>query len=116
MKIDGSLTGMMLPSDDIEESIAFYRDLLGLSVRFHDGAEFASLNGGEIDVSLGAGNQLPPSGRPELMFRVKDLDATADALRFRPDAKILEGKHERFVRVIDPSRNVVILYEPRTTS
>lgn len=68
--------------DDMDKAVAFYRDQLGLAVKY-ESADWVELDGGNVTIALrrfGSG----PEGRPELgvgegatlVFEVDDLDAT----------------------------------------
>ncbi len=67
--------------DDMEKAVAFYRDKLGLSVKYQS-ADWAELDAGNVTIALrryGSG----PEGRPELgvgegatlVFEVDDIEA-----------------------------------------
>jgi catechol 2,3-dioxygenase-like lactoylglutathione lyase family enzyme len=67
--------------DDMEKAVAFYRDKLGLSVKYET-ADWAELDAGNVTIALrryGSG----PEGRPELgvgegatlVFEVDDIEA-----------------------------------------
>jgi catechol 2,3-dioxygenase-like lactoylglutathione lyase family enzyme len=80
--------------NDMEKAVDFYRDRLGLPVKYQS-ADWVELDGGNVTIALrryGSG----PEGRPELavgegatlVFEVEDIEATkAD----------LEGKGIRFI-------------------
>ena len=66
--------------DDMDPAVAFYRDTLGLAVKYH-AADWTELHGGNVTIALrrfGPG----PGGRPELgvgagaplVFEVDDLE------------------------------------------
>jgi lactoylglutathione lyase len=88
---------------DLERSIGFYRDVIGLRFRLHgDGyAEFAT---GEARFGLYdrdrleelTGQDAAPATRPggEVVFLVEDVDAEAERLR-RAGATILRGPVDR---------------------
>ncbi len=68
---------IMLGVRDMERSIAFYREVLGLAVRFA-GPEFAFLDGGGVTLALRSTANLGGGGderRTELVFDVDDIDA-----------------------------------------
>jgi catechol 2,3-dioxygenase-like lactoylglutathione lyase family enzyme len=67
--------------DDMEKAVAFYRDKLGLAVKY-ESADWVELDAGNVTIALrryGSG----PEGRPELgvgegatlVFEVEDIDA-----------------------------------------
>lgn len=68
--------------DDMEKAVAFYRDRLGLAVKY-ESADWVELDAGNVAIALrryGSG----PEGRPELgvgegatlVFEVDDIEAT----------------------------------------
>ncbi len=68
--------------DDMEKAVAFYRDILGLAVKYQS-ADWAELDAGNMTIALrryGSG----PEGRPELgvgegatiVFEVEDMEVT----------------------------------------
>jgi catechol 2,3-dioxygenase-like lactoylglutathione lyase family enzyme len=113
---------------DVDEAIAFYRDLLGFEVAMHPAPAFAMLVNGDLRLNLsapsgqGGGGQAMPDGRvPEpggwnrFALEVSDLAATVDRLResgahFRND--IVVGVGGKQILVDDPSGNPVELFEP----
>lgn len=114
--------------DDVDEAIAFYRDLFGFEVDMHPGPGFAALSRGDLRLLLntptgpgGASQPMPDGRRPEpggwsrILLEVTDLDGEVDSLRsagavLRSD--VIEGIGGRQVIVDDPSGNAVELFEP----
>ena len=43
---------IILSTDDLDESIRFYSETLGMSLKFRDGAHFAALDGGSVTIAL----------------------------------------------------------------
>ncbi len=105
---------ILLPVADIETALAFYRDVLGLKVRFQDGTRYAVLDGGGITIALAAPSEQPVPGLPALALKVPDVTGTADALRAAGAtvAPVTEGGHERRALLHDPDGNVLVLYGP----
>lgn len=78
------ISNIILQVADLERSLAFYRDLLGLRLLHADGA-FAFLDGGGVTLAL---NQLPtefPDTEEtiEIVFQVEDVHTTHTALTGR---------------------------------
>jgi catechol 2,3-dioxygenase-like lactoylglutathione lyase family enzyme len=76
---------VMIPVRDLARSLAYYRDALGLAVRFA-GDEFAFLDAGGVALALRkAGNPgpAPADHSIEIVFEVDDIDAAYEALRAR---------------------------------
>jgi catechol 2,3-dioxygenase-like lactoylglutathione lyase family enzyme len=90
---------------DIDKSVAFYRDMLSFAVDMHvPGAGSAGLAGGNPE----------PGGWNRFQIVTDDLDAMIADLRgrrasFRGD--IAGGPGGRQILLIDPSDNVVELFE-----
>jgi catechol 2,3-dioxygenase-like lactoylglutathione lyase family enzyme len=47
---DHEVKMIILSTDDLDESIRFYSESLGMSLKFRDGAHFAALDGGPITI------------------------------------------------------------------
>lgn len=110
---------VILYVDDLERSIAFYRDVVGLSFKL-SGAGYAEFATGGTKFGLYERARLPdligneaPDGEPrgEVAFLVEDVDAEADRLR-EASATILSGPVDRAwghrtVHALDPDGHVV---------
>ena len=109
--------------NDIDDSIAFYRDSLGFQVKMRaDG--FAALSRDDLKLFINvpgagsagkAGGSPQPGGWSRFQIETDDLDATIARLRdttahFRGD--VASGAGGRQILVEDPSGNVVELFEP----
>ncbi len=105
---------VLYPAPDVERLVAFYRDGLGLAVKFQDGDRFAALDGGPVTFAL-AGSEEDVAGGPAVSFKVDDVNATvarlaaAGAVIVRPAEA---GPHELRAVVRDPAGNPVIVYGP----
>ena len=76
---------LMVPVRDLGRSLAFYRDALGLAVRFA-GDEFAFLDGGGVAIALRKAGNVGPAPADhfiEIVFEVDDIDAAYESLRAR---------------------------------
>jgi lactoylglutathione lyase len=116
---------------DLERSVAFYRDVIGLPFKLQgdgyvefatEGAKFGLYDRNRLDELTGQDSTIP--GRPggEVVFLVEDVDAEAERLR-GAGATILKGPVDRAwghrtVHVEDPDGFVVELAEeiPRQPS
>ena len=112
--------------DDVDESIAFYTKLLGFELLTSASPAFADVKRGNLRVLLSgpassAGRPMPdgtkpgPGGWNRIHFIVDDLDAEVTQLRdagarFRND--IVEGPGGKQILLLDPSDNVVELFQP----
>jgi predicted enzyme related to lactoylglutathione lyase len=109
--------------DDVDEAVAFYRDLLDFTVEMHNPSKFAALWHGDLRLLLnapGAGSAGKAGGHPRpggwcrFQIETRDLDDTIARLRkagasFRGD--IAEADAGRQILLEDPSGNVIELFE-----
>jgi len=111
---------------DVEQAIAFYTDLLGFEVLSSAAPAFADVQRDNLRLLLSgpassAGRAMPdgetpgPGGWNRIHFIVDDLEAEVDRLRskgatFRND--IIRGPGGKQILLLDPSGNVVELFEP----
>jgi predicted enzyme related to lactoylglutathione lyase len=106
---------------DMDASVAFYRDGLGLKLKFQDGqrwSEFDAGNGTTIALSSSDESGLGMTS-PVVVFQVSDAETTADSL-VAHGASILSrrdmGGHGRLIAVREPSGNVFQLFEKAPSS
>ena len=109
--------------NDVDESVAFYRDRLGFAVEKHNPGKFAALKHEDLQLFINApgagsagkaGGNPKPGGWSRFMIVTKNLDRTIDELRkagasFR--GEIAEAGAGRQILLQDPSGNVVELFE-----
>ena len=106
--------------DDMERSVAFYRDTLGLPVKYETG-DWVELDAGNVTIALrryGSG----PEGRPELgvgagatvVFQVEDMEETKAELEDK-GVKLIGGVFEygsvKLAAFEDLNGNVLQVYE-----
>jgi catechol 2,3-dioxygenase-like lactoylglutathione lyase family enzyme len=114
--------------NSVDDSIAFYCQLLGFQLDMHPAPSFAMLSLGDLRLVLsspsaeGGGGQAMPDGRvPEpggwnrFSIEVDDLAAKVNTLRdagvhFRNE--IVSGVGGKQILIDDPSGNPVELFEP----
>jgi predicted enzyme related to lactoylglutathione lyase len=106
--------------DDMNAAVAFYRDALGLRLKFQDGerwSEFDAGNGTTIALSSAEESGLGVKG-PVVVFQVSDAEALATSLVAR-GADILArrdmGDHGSLIAIREPSGNIFQLFEKRVS-
>lgn len=102
--------------DDMDAAVAFYRDGLGLRLKFQDArrwAEFDAGNGTAIALSSFDESGLDTEG-PVTVFQTSEADRLAESLVAR-GASIMArrdmGGHGRLIAIREPSGNVFQLFE-----
>ncbi len=112
--------------DDVDAAVAFYTQHLGFAVRMSAAPAFADVLRGRLRLLLSgprssAGRPMPdgavpgPGGWNRIHLLVPDLAAEVDRLKaagvsFRND--IVTGPGGQQILVLDPSGNVVELFQP----
>src|SRR5262245_47331184 len=110
---------LMLGVTDMDRSVRFYRDGIGLPVRFGSG-EFTFLDAGGVTLVLQAHETLPPPDdgvRTEVVFPVEDIDTAYRTLRergvvFRIEPRIVTGD-KLAADFRDPDGHVLSIFGPR---
>jgi catechol 2,3-dioxygenase-like lactoylglutathione lyase family enzyme len=100
---------------DLPAAVAFYRDALGLPLKFTDGDRFAGLDGGGVTLALLSADEDVTAGAPAAAIRVGDVAAAVERAT-SAGATLLrgpeQGPHEIRAALRDPAGNVVVLYTP----
>ncbi len=123
---DSELVSVRYMVDDVDQSIAFYTEVLGFEILTNFAPAFADLRRGNLRLLLAGptssagrpmqdGAKPGPGGWNRIHFIIDDLDAEVARLReaggdFRND--IVEGPGGRQILLEDPSGNFVELFEP----
>jgi catechol 2,3-dioxygenase-like lactoylglutathione lyase family enzyme len=106
---------VVLSTDNLDESIRFYSETLGLAVKFRDGAHFAALDGGPITLALATALDHPIHGQVVVGIKTADVDAAAKAVE-ASGGGIVTGPyndaHERRAVVYDNKGNGLVFYSP----
>ena len=115
------LRNVLCPVADLDEAIRFYRDALGLAVRFRDGDRFAALDatgdgdGAGVTLALAAAGE-DITGAVAASFKVADVAAAARRLT-DAGAQLVrgpeDGPHETRAVLRDPAGNPFVIYAPR---
>jgi len=78
---DATIGQLLIPVDNFERSVAFYRDVLGLPFLFAAPPQMAFFTCGSVRVLVGV---VPPSAKAQrgsaIYFRVKDIDGVFSSL------------------------------------
>lgn len=119
MKLELGVHHVSLNVADLEKSLAFYVDQLGLEVlpRPDFGFPGAWLRAGPQEVHLmEVQDHVAPQGQ-HFAFRVSDLDQTLEALQAEgiEVSKVFDLPNGRQAFMHDPSGNMLELNEPKTT-
>ena len=110
---------VMLGVTDMERSVGFYRDRVGLAVQFGSD-EFSFLDADGVTLALQAHPTLPPPDdgqRTEIVFSVEDIDAAHRELSdrgvsFRVAPRVVTG--DRLAAdFCDPDGHVLSIFGPR---
>ena len=114
--------------NDVDEAVAFYRDMLDFKVDMQPAAPFAMLSKGDLRLLLnkpggggGAGQSMPdgrapaPGGWLRVQVEVSDIEAVVAKLKAAGASlrsEIITGQGGKQVIVDDPSGNPVELFQP----
>jgi predicted enzyme related to lactoylglutathione lyase len=112
---DHEIKMIILSTDDLEGSIRFYSETLGMALKFRDGAHFAALNGGPVTLALATAIDHPIPGQVVVGIKTTDVDAAAKAIEANGGAIVrgpYDDAHERRAVVYDNKGNGVVLYSP----
>ena len=106
---------VILSTDDLDESIRFYTETLGMTLKFRDGAHYAALDGGSITIALATAVDHPMPGKVVVGIRTDDVDAAAKAVEADGGAIVkgpYDDAHERRAVVYDHQGNGLVFYRP----
>ena len=97
---------------DMDAAVAFYRDTLGLTVKFQDGDKWTQFDvgGTQVAIATPAPGQVQPGSNATVVLQVDDLAGTRAALTARGitvSETIGMGDHGSFFTCRDPAGNVV---------
>jgi catechol 2,3-dioxygenase-like lactoylglutathione lyase family enzyme len=106
---------VILSTDDLDASIAFFTESLGFSLKFRDGSHFAALDAGPITLALATSIDHPIPGQVVVGIKTDDVDAAAKGIEDGGGA-VLRGPyddaHERRVVAYDNKGNGLVFYTP----
>lgn len=107
---------IILSTDDLDESIRFYSETLGISLKFRDGAHFAALDGGPVTIALATAVDHPMPGQVVVGIKTANVDATAKAVEASGGGVVkspYDDAHERRAVVYDNNGNGLVFSRPR---
>ncbi|WP_121254285.1 VOC family protein [Nocardioides ferulae] len=106
---------IILSTDNLDESIRFYTETMGMALKFRDGAHFAALDGGSVTLALATSVDHPLPGKVVVGVKTADVDAAARAVEAGGGAIVkgpYDDAHERRAVVYDDKGNGLVLYSP----
>ena len=108
---------IILSTDDLDDSIKFYGETLGMSLKFRDGAHFAALDGGPVTLALATELDHPIPGQVVVGIKTDDVDGAAKAVEDSGGGIVrgpYDDAHERRAVVYDNKGNGIVFYKPLT--
>jgi len=100
---------------DMDRALAFYRDVLGLEVKFRDGDKWCQLAAGDTRIALASPDEAAPADAGSVVvFEVGDLDGACAALEAAGtavEARRDMGSHGRTAAIRDPDGTLVQLFQ-----
>jgi predicted enzyme related to lactoylglutathione lyase len=115
LKVVGDLDQIYYWTRDMDAAVAFFRDVVGLTLLRREGDGWAEFDAGPVHLALHRSDDPPASGTA--VFRVDDLDAARRVLESRGvvfDAFVGEaGGFARFATFRDPDGDPVQIIEYR---
>ncbi|HEX5288399.1 MAG TPA: VOC family protein [Streptosporangiaceae bacterium] len=106
---------IVLSTDNLEESIAFYTETLGFPLKFRDGDHYAALDGGAVTLALATSLDHPIPGQVVVGIRTDDVDGAARAIEDNGGGIVkgpYDDAHERRAVVYDNKGNGFVFYQP----
>ena len=106
---------IMVSTEDLEASIKFYTETLGMPLKFRDGAHFAAVDAGSVTIGLATKVDHPIPGEVVVGIKSIDVDAAAKLIE-ESGGGVIKGPyndaHERRVVARDNNGNGVVFYSP----
>ncbi len=102
-----SISAVWLPVTDMDRSVGFYRDALGLDVVEREGG-WTEVTAGDQIIGLNSGESPAGEGGAVIAFNVQDIDSTVAELRTRGvqfAGEVSEHPWGRIAPFTDPDGN-----------
>ncbi|UMB68755.1 VOC family protein [Mycobacterium paraterrae] len=106
---------IILSTDDLDNSIKFYTETLGIGLKFRDGAHFAALDGGPVTLALATEVDHPIPGQVVVGIKTDDVDAAAKSVEDSGGGIVkapYDDAHERRAVVYDNKGNGIVFCKP----
>jgi lactoylglutathione lyase len=106
---------IILSTDDLDDSIRFYSETLGIALKVRDGAHFAALDSGPVTLALATAVDHPIPGQVVVGIKTADVDAAAKAIEASGGGIVngpYDDAHERCAVVYDNKGNGLVFYKP----
>ena len=106
---------IILSTEDLDESIRFYTETLGMPLKFRDGDHFAAIDGGSVTLALATSLDHPIPGQVVVGIKTEDVDAAARAVEEAGGGIVkaaYNDAHERRAVVYDAQGNGIVFYSP----
>lgn len=106
---------ILLSTEDLDASIAFWTEGVGMTLKFRDGSHFAALDGGSATLALATALDHPLPGQVAVGIKTPDVDAAVRAVEQAGGAVVraaYDDAHERRAVVYDNQGNGLVFYSP----
>lgn len=111
----GTVRQVIVPVPDVSAAVPFFRDRLGLELRFQDGERWAAFALGELTLALAGPGEQPDGERIALGVKVADLEGAVEQLRAGGGELVdgpRRGEHETRAAWRTPDGTTLALYQP----
>jgi lactoylglutathione lyase len=108
---------VVLSTDDLEGSVRFYSEVLGMPLKIRDGTHFAALDGGSVTIAVATALDHPIPDKVVVGIKTADVDAAARAVEAAGGCIVkapYNHAHERRAVVYDHQGNGLVFYSPLT--
>lgn len=105
---------IVLSTENLDESIAFYTEQLGFPLKFRDGNHFAALDGGTVTIALATEIDHPIPGQVVVGIKTADVDEAAKIVAEHGGGiarQPYDDAHERRAVVYDNQGNGLVFYK-----